>query len=66
MKKRNLASASKGVVDDRYIDCLVATTNKWNKISVINSSILSYLEQLMTMTSQELLTASNNNNIYSQ
>ena len=45
MKKRNLASAFKGVVDDHYIDCLVATTNKWNKISVIrNSSILSYLD----------------------
>ena len=45
MKKRNLASSSKGMVDDRYVDCLVATTNKWNKISVTRSSfILSYLD----------------------
>ena len=33
-EKENLASSSKGMVDDRYVDCLVATTNKWNKISV--------------------------------
>ena len=45
MKKRNLASSSKGMDDDRYVDCLVATTNKWNKISVTRSSFIpSYLD----------------------
>ena len=46
--------------DDRYVDCLVATTNKWNKNFQSQEVHLSFhisIERLMT--SQDLVTASN-------